>query len=98
MKIKHARFGAALAIQLIPNASQNRILRITSDGTIELELTTKSTDPEMNQQLKKFLAEILFVGQDQIEIVAGEKSMKKIVSIYEIKADELQERVLSYLT
>lgn len=94
----NGRGGAALTIRVTPRSRKNEIDRILSDGTIKVRLTAPPVQGKANTALVKYLAEILDVKQSDIEIVAGEKGRNKLVMIYGLDAEIVNQRIISTLT
>jgi hypothetical protein len=91
--LKGGRFGAALAIRVIPGASQNGITDILDDGTIRIRLTAPPVEGKANAALIDFLSKTLDVPKNKIEIIAGHTRRDKLVSILDIDAETIQARI-----
>lgn len=92
------RGGAALAVRITSRSQKNEVDRILNDGTIKIKLTATSFQGKTNTALVKFLAEILDINQSEIEIVAGEKGRNKIVTIYGLDSEIVDQRINATLT
>ena len=57
-------------------------------------MTSSSDESKANEALVKFLAEILEISHSQIEIVAGLAGRDKLVSILDIDAGTVQDRII----
>ena len=90
---KAGRFGSALAIRVIPGARQNEISDILDDGTIRIRLTAPPIEGKANAALIDYLSKILDVPKSAIDIVAGHTRRDKLVSILDIDAETIQERL-----
>ncbi|MBN1146809.1 MAG: DUF167 domain-containing protein [Anaerolineales bacterium] len=90
--------GAALAIRVTPRARRNEISGILNDGTVKIRLTSSSDESKTNEALLGFLSEILEVPRSRLEIVAGVAGRDKLVSILDISADMVQERIIKRLS
>jgi len=90
---KEGRFGAALAIRVIPGASRNEISEILEDGTIKIRLTAPPIEGKANAALIDLLSKILEIPKSKIDIVAGHTRRDKLVSILDIDAETIQERI-----
>jgi len=86
--------GTALAIRVIPRAAENQVAEILNDGTVKVRLNSSSDLDEINETLVRFLAEILKVSKNKIEIVAGLNARSKLVSILELDASTCQARII----
>jgi uncharacterized protein (TIGR00251 family) len=86
--------GAALAIRVTPRASRNEIVEVLSDGTVRIRLTAPPVEGKANEALVEFLSKVLDVAPSRIEIVAGITGRDKLVSILDLDADWVHERIL----
>jgi uncharacterized protein (TIGR00251 family) len=93
-----SRSGAALAVRVIPRAKQNKIVEISSDGTVKIRLTAPPVGGKANRALIELLAGVLDVPAARIEIIAGETGRNKLVSILDLDAQTVQERIKSKIT
>jgi len=86
--------GSALAIRVTTRARKNEIVEILNDGTVKIRLKSPSTTDEANLVLINYLAEILKIPPSKIEIVAGESGRDKLVTILDLDANKVHERIL----
>jgi uncharacterized protein (TIGR00251 family) len=86
--------GAALAIRVTPRASRNEIVEVLTDGTIKIRLTAPPVEGKANEALVEFLSEVLKVPPSAIEIVAGATGRDKLVSILDMDAETVHDRIL----
>jgi uncharacterized protein (TIGR00251 family) len=93
LNITDAKQGAAFTVKIVPKANKTEIVGIQSDGTIKIRLMAPPVEGQANTELIKFLAQFFEVGTDEIEIVAGLDSRNKLVSVYNVAADEVEARV-----
>jgi uncharacterized protein (TIGR00251 family) len=89
--------GVALAVRVTPRASKNEIVDILSDGTVKVHLTAPPLDGKANEALLKFLAKVLGVSPDQLELVAGISGRNKLISVIDMDADSLQKRIQDHI-
>jgi len=89
--------GAALAVHVIPRAQVNEIVELSGDGSIRMRLRSPADDDSLNENLVAFLAEVLAVDPDQIEIIAGLTGRNKLVSVLDISTQVAQERIVNRL-
>lgn len=94
MKISNGRLGAALTVQAQPEALTDQIADIQSDGTLVIELACKSEQTEINDRLVRYLAGILKVPVASVEIVAGERGSKKLVSILDVSSAYVNQEIM----
>ena len=92
-KITDASRGAALTIKIVPKANRTELVGLEEDGTIKVRLMAPPVEGQANDELTIFLAEFLGVPQDSIEVVAGLDRRKKLVSVLNVEAEEVERRV-----
>jgi hypothetical protein len=97
-RLHNGQKGSALAIRVTPRASRNEISEILSDGTVKIRLTAPPVEGKANQALIEFLADILEVPRTRIEIVAGTTGKDKLVTILDLDAETVHERILRKLS
>jgi hypothetical protein len=90
--------GAAITVRVTPRASKNEISEILDDGTLKVRLTTGASEAKTNQALIDLLVEILFVQAGNLEIVAGVEGNDKLVTIRDLDAATVQQRLLKALS
>jgi len=89
--------GAALAIRVTPRARKNEIFEVANDGTVKVRLTASSEEDETNKALVEFLSDVLEIPTNRIEIVAGTAGRDKLVSILDLGAEAVQQKILKHL-
>ena len=87
--------GSALAVRVATGKEKQKIAKILNDGTVVVNLSGKTKN--INKELIKFLSKELKIAQKQFDIIAGEESNEKLVSVLDIGSEEIQELVLSNL-
>lgn len=76
MKEEHA----AITVQVQPNASQNKITRF-EQGVWYLRIAAPPIKGRANQELLKFLSDILGVSKSSLTIEKGMTSKRKLIAI-----------------
>ncbi len=89
--------GAAIAVRIAPRSNRNEISEILADGTVKVRLTAQQNVEKMNQALIQFLAEVLQVSPEQLEIVAGSGGNDKLITIIDLDKQAVQERLIQHL-
>ena len=89
--------GAALAVRVSSRARRNEIVEILNDGTVKIRITASPSDKKANQVLLEFLAEVLKIPPSKMEIVAGTTGRDKLVTILDLDANTVQERILKHM-
>nr|MBN1228496.1 DUF167 domain-containing protein [Anaerolineae bacterium] len=95
--ITQAARGAAITVRIVPMANRTELVEIEDDGTIKIRLMSPPVEGQANDELIAFLAEILDLSPADIEIVAGLESRKKLISMLNIRAAEVEEKVRNML-
>ena len=96
-KLHDGKSGAALTVRVTPRARRTEIAELLEDGTLRIRLTAPPVEGKANAALIEFLAEVLRTRKSRIEIVAGEKGLDKIVSITDMSAVEVQQRLQEWI-
>ena len=71
---------ATIVVQVQPNASQNKVARF-ADGIWYLRIAAPPVKGKTNQELYKFLSDILGVSKSNLTIAKGVTSKRKVVAI-----------------
>lgn len=96
-RLHDGKKGAALAIRVTPRASKNEIHEIQNDGTVRIHLTASTAESKLNQALIEFLSQVLGIPPQNIEIVVGSNSRDKLVSILDLDAEMVHQRILEHI-
>jgi len=96
-RLHDGKKGAALAVRVTPRASRNEITEIMRDGTIRIHLTAPPAGGQANEALVVFLADILDVAKSRVEIIAGASGRDKLVSVLDMDAREVHDRIIAHL-
>jgi uncharacterized protein (TIGR00251 family) len=84
---------AVLAVRVIPRARKDEIVEILDDGTVKIRLTAPPVEGKANKALVSFLSRVIMVPRSQIEILRGEKSRNKLISIHDINNETVRARI-----
>lgn len=93
LNITDASRGAAFTVKIVPKANKTEIVGIQEDGTIKIRLMSPPVEGQANEELISFLAEFLNVKPSDVEIVAGLDSRKKLVSVLNVRAEDVDRLV-----
>ncbi len=88
--ITDAKRGAAFTVRVVTRAARTEIAGV-QEGSIKIRLTAAPTDNQANVQLISFLAQRLSVPESNIEIVAGQDSRDKWISVGGVSTAEVEE-------
>jgi uncharacterized protein len=91
------RKGSALAVRVTPRAGRNEIVELLDDGTIKVRIASSPSDEEANDMLIGFLSEVLGVPRSRLDIVAGVMGRDKLISIVDMDAETVHQRILAHL-
>ncbi|NJN43482.1 MAG: DUF167 domain-containing protein [Anaerolineae bacterium] len=86
--------GAAIAVRVIPRSSRNEIAEVMSDGSVKIRLDAPTDDKKLNTTLIAFLSGILEVSASNIEIIGGEFSHSKLITVLDLDSGTAQERII----
>lgn len=86
--------GAAIAVRVTPRATRNQIIGALSDGTIKIHLKAAPVEGQINDQLVEYLAEVLGIPQDRIEVVAGDAGKDKLISVLDMDSETLHKKIV----
>jgi uncharacterized protein len=78
---KNAKTGAAISVKVIPRAKKNEVAGLMEDGSVKIRITAPPVEGAANQALVDFLSQLLNIHRNQIEIVAGLSSERKLISL-----------------
>ncbi len=96
-KLHDGKHGAALTVRVTPRASRTSFGGVLEDGTVRIRISAPPLDGRANAALIKFIAKVLGVNRSRVEIVAGEKGLDKILSIIDLNAEEVEERIRGWM-
>ncbi|MBN1305337.1 MAG: DUF167 domain-containing protein [Anaerolineales bacterium] len=96
-KLHDGKRGAALAVRITPRATKSKIVQVTHDGTIKIHVAAPLEEDLANEELVNFLSEILGVSSSALEVVAGETGRDKLVSVLDMDADTLHEKIIKHI-
>ena len=93
-RLHDGKKGAALAVRVTPRASRNQIVGALSDGTIKIRISAAANEGQANEELVKFLSDVLGVPKSRIEIVAGETGRDKLISVLDLDAETVHKKIV----
>jgi uncharacterized protein (TIGR00251 family) len=96
-EITDAVGGAAFTVRVITRAAATEVVGLQEDGSLKIRLkASPAGDPRANEELIVFLAELLDVSRDRIEIVAGQNGRDKLVSVEGVSTDVVEDKLGRY--
>ncbi len=94
-RLHDGKRGAALAVRVTPRASRTRIVGVLHDGTVKVHVAAPPVEGKANEALIKFLADILGVAKSRLEIVAGETGRDKLISVLDMDAATVHQKIIA---
>jgi uncharacterized protein YggU (UPF0235/DUF167 family) len=91
------RTGSAITVHVTVGAAKTEISNVLDDGTIKISLAAPKAGKQADDVLIVFLAQILHSEPRKIEIVAGLAGHDKLVTILDLDAATVQERIYQQL-
>ena len=80
-----------IPVRIIPKSSRNQV--IMEGDRIKIKITAPPVEGKANQGLIKFLSKLLGVSKSSIEIISGETSKNKKVSVIGMTENEFINRI-----
>ena len=96
-KLHSGKSGAALTLRVTPRARKTEFAGVLEDGILRMRVAAPPVEGKANAELLSFLARVLGVRKNRIEIIAGQRGLDKIVSVLDLSAEEVQARISAWL-
>ncbi len=96
-KLHNGKKGAALTIRVTPRSRKTEFGGVMENGTLRVRVAAPPVEGKANTALVRFLAKVLGVRKNRIDIVAGEKGLDKIISILDMSAEDAEQRIQGFL-
>jgi len=84
--------GVIFKVKVQPRASCNRIAGMLGDA-LKLMLTAPPVDGAANTACIEFLASLLKVPKNRVEILTGHTGRTKLIKIHGVSGDDLKKRI-----
>ena len=81
-----------IRVQIKPNASQNEVLGF-KDGILHIRIATPAIKGKANQELIKFLSNILGTSKSNLTIEKGMTGRRKVIAISELSRNQVMRKV-----
>ena len=85
--------NSIISVRVQTRASKNEISEIEQNGKIRIRLTSPPLNGKANIELVRFLGKVLGTAQSNLEIVRGERSRDKLISVSNIDQRMIRERL-----
>lgn len=83
---------AHLKVRLLPGSSRNEVAGWREDALC-IKLTARPVENAANRALIEFLADLLRLKKNQVEIVSGHKSRDKLIRILDVGQADFDSRL-----
>lgn len=80
-----------------PRAKKSKVIGERGDA-VEIALAAPPVDGAANEELVRFVAKVLEVRQRDIEVVRGETSREKLLSVVGLTLEEIESRLRAAFT
>jgi uncharacterized protein (TIGR00251 family) len=97
-KLHSGKSGAALTLRITPRARKTEFAGVLEDGILRVRVAAPPVEGKANAALLTFLAKVLGVRKNRIEIIAGQRGLDKIVSVLDLSAEDVQSRIQAWLS
>jgi uncharacterized protein (TIGR00251 family) len=68
-------------VKVVPRASKSELVGFLEDGSLKVKLAAVAEKGKANKELRQVLSYAFGVSRDQVEIIAGETSQRKLVRV-----------------
>ncbi len=87
---------AKLAVQVQPNARHNKVLGF-KQGVLSIRIVAPPIRGKANQELVKYLADVLGIARSHLIIQKGATAKRKLISISGLNQDRVMEIIADWL-
>ena len=70
-----------VTVKVIPRSPRSEMAGVMADGTLKVKIAAPPEDGKANRELCNFLAAHYKVSKDQVRILTGQTSTRKLVRI-----------------
>lgn len=81
-------------LKVIPGAKIDQVAGQMADGTVKVRLKAKAVDGRANQSLMQFLSQKLNIPQDDLKIISGKFSHRKLIQVANLSGQQVIARLL----
>ncbi len=92
-RFEDAKSGSAITVKVTPHAKQTSVLGVMDDGTIKIQVAAPAEGGRANDALVAFLATMLNIPASQVDIVAGQTSERKLISLVGIMPKDVDAKM-----
>jgi uncharacterized protein len=80
-----------LSLRVIPNKPESKIVGLSEDGTIRMEIKAPPIEGKANKELIRTLAKLFNLNKSQIIIIKGLSSKNKLIRIDSVDKTRIQD-------
>jgi uncharacterized protein (TIGR00251 family) len=97
IQFKESAEGILLPVHARAGARRNGIIGVHG-GRLKIAVTQIPEKGKANQEILRLLADVLDLPKSQVRLVAGETNSQKTICLSGISLEEIEHRLLPYLT
>lgn len=83
-------------VVLQPRASRNEVAGLQG-GRLKIKVTSPPVEGMANKKLCEFLADLMGIGKQRVQVVAGQSARIKRVRISDVSLDEVRRKLMPRL-
>ncbi|GAB1419944.1 hypothetical protein MASR2M15_00150 [Anaerolineales bacterium] len=93
-EITDAKGGAAIPVRVVTRSDVTELAGMTEEGALKVRLiASPAGDPAANTELINFLAGLLEIDTHRVEVVVGEASRDKIISVEGLAVADVESKL-----
>jgi uncharacterized protein (TIGR00251 family) len=92
MWLKENEGGVIVEVVLQPRASRNELAGVQG-GRLKIKVTSPPVEGMANKKLCEFLADLMGIGKQRVQVIAGQASRIKRVKISDVSLDEVRRKL-----
>ena len=90
--VKNDKDGCMLKVRVQPKAASNQVIGY-ADDTLRIRVTDPPTDGKANAGVIALLAKALGVSKSKLQIVRGQSSRNKVISVDTLTEQDVRRRI-----
>ncbi len=83
-------------VVLQPRASRNEVAGLQG-GRLKIKVTSPPVEGMANKKLCEFLADLMGIGKQRVQVIAGQAARIKRVKISDVSMDEVRRKLMPCL-
>ena len=84
----------SISLRVYPNASRDEVMGFT-DGVLRVKVAAPPAEGKANEKLVAFLSKLLGINKGNIDIVKGQTSRNKLITIHGLSHEDIMKRLSS---